>query len=84
MALLCKRYSACRVRSQPGFCKEKSARAKCWSFPNELANVSVLGPMVASICISDAVRVEYLMSFIAVLNNFELLMMNEEFYKKLV
>lgn len=40
--------------------------------------------MVVSRCINDAVRVEYLMPFITVLSNFELLMMIEEFHKNLV
>lgn len=58
--------------------------AKCWSLSNELANVSVLGAMVVSTFINDAARVEYLMSLIAVLNNFELLMMTGKFCKNLV
>lgn len=65
------------------FWKEKSGCAKCWSFSNELANVSVLGAVVVSICINDSVRTDTLL-FITVLNNLELLMVTEEFCKNTV
>lgn len=43
-----------------------------------MANASVPGPTVASTCINDLGRMEYLL-FIAVLEGFELLMMMKTF-----
>lgn len=36
---------------------KKSQTSKCWSLSNELADVSVLGPVVVCICINDLLRI---------------------------